>query len=382
MDPGDGSFFVVTDERTDYSWLGNVSTGEQSQDTPAVSIFKDLFICVWPQRSTGALYWTSRPLKPDFYLADWMSCVPDNQLLSFLSIPGTHHSCANESIRIVAPGYTCQIKGIGEQLDSGIRYIHVYGELTSEGQLMAFFKTSVAQVLDEIFQWLNIHPKEAVIVQIKQVAGFDDDATFGKNLLSLIADMGINNWALGSTTPKLLDIRGKIQLIRQFALPKELPDGITSTGINVYDGWQANKTFTLTSSTGVVFHVQDEYLLEEFEIKLNPLLAILHKVKKAETFLTKTVQDQSTSCWYINFASGAENALELLNIPVLYPKGKTEVYRGTSFWQKRVNGNLLEIVKGYDQKKPRLGVIVMDFAELPDNGLVEAIVRANSGLFI
>ena len=63
--------------------------------------------------------------------SNWMSAVPDDTLISELSIPGTHDTCALIDHPL---GFArCQNRDLREQLYSGIRFIDIRVKRTMEG---------------------------------------------------------------------------------------------------------------------------------------------------------------------------------------------------------------------------------------------------------
>ena len=72
-------------------------------------------------------------------------------------------------------------------------------------------------------------------------------------------------FVLGTTTPNLGDVRGKMQLVRRF------PSPYWSAGIDVSKGWQNNNPkFTIVTPGSVTLTIQDEYKPPAFS--LGPLI--------------------------------------------------------------------------------------------------------------
>ena len=115
---------------------------------------------------------------------------------------------------------------ITNQLNSGIRYLDLRYKAV-EGDLWMFHDiinlgTVLSDLLDEVWDFLRDHPTEAVIAQLKD-EGSPQDPGFATLLFDKYLDTKYKDlFALGTTTPTLDLIRGKIQLIRRFASPRDI----------------------------------------------------------------------------------------------------------------------------------------------------------------
>jgi len=111
----------------------------------------------------------------EFTLA-WMDKIPSNQLLSQLTIPGTHNSYARHGTIF----HQCQDWTISEQLNNGIRFFDVrfrpYKNSFTVHHGNKFQKKVGGDVFKEFKQFLQNNPKETVLISIR-------DETRGNNLI-------------------------------------------------------------------------------------------------------------------------------------------------------------------------------------------------------
>lgn len=111
----------------------------------------------------------------EFTLA-WMDKIPSNQLLSQLTIPGTHNSYARHGTIF----HQCQDWTISEQLNNGIRFFDVrfrpYERYFTVHHGNKFQKKYGGHVFKDFKQFLQNNPKETVLISIR-------DETRGNNLI-------------------------------------------------------------------------------------------------------------------------------------------------------------------------------------------------------
>ncbi|KAL2885155.1 1-phosphatidylinositol phosphodiesterase [Ceratocystis lukuohia] len=159
--------------------------------------------------------------------ADWMDTIEDDVFLTDLSIPGTHNSMTYT----VASGLAqTQNVPLAEQLIAGIRYIDiscryinhkmmVYNGLTDTGY-------SLQHVLTTLFDFLNEHPSEAVILRIQKGGILDDSNKFLRSMdRHFLPSFEFGDLALDyiysrdtneDTIPTLGEVRGKVLILQDF----------------------------------------------------------------------------------------------------------------------------------------------------------------------
>lgn len=199
--------------------------------------------------------------------ASWMKSLPNDRLISALTIPGTHDSCAFDTIT-EAQTQTLDLRG---QLDAGIRFLdircrHMDDTTFTIHHGAIYLHLNFTYVLNTCLQFLHDHPEEFIIMSVKQehTDGPDVKKTFQDTFdwyLDHQQYPGVDGtgcrgrWYLGTHVPKVGDVRGKIVLFRRYNNDRDC--GIDAS---VYAGWQdKNTTFSMTNTQGVRLVVQDEY---------------------------------------------------------------------------------------------------------------------------
>ncbi len=156
----------------------------------------------------------------------WMAGLSDDLKLSEITIPGTHDS-ATKHVQL-AFFSKCQSKTIGEQLQSGYRYLDI--RLGADGdrlKLMHGFtncKTGalpwsetlyLEDVLADCYAFLDANPSETVLFAVKQEHGDESIAEF-ESLLKAYIDRNPDYWLLPDHVPTLGESRGKVVLLRRW----------------------------------------------------------------------------------------------------------------------------------------------------------------------
>ncbi|KAL2885200.1 1-phosphatidylinositol phosphodiesterase [Ceratocystis lukuohia] len=180
---------------------------------------------------------------------DWMSTMEDTVFLSQLAIPGTHNSMTD---RIEDSRLQTQNVPLFEQLRGGIRYIDiscrcidnhimVYNEAVDTGY-------SLDDVLTTIYNFLDEHSRETIILRI-QNGGISDDS---KSFLGCIeryfvpgtklgdrADQYIYSRNADNSIPILGHVRGKVLILQDFKSSPPGRYGIPwgSRSVSSYNRW-------------------------------------------------------------------------------------------------------------------------------------------------
>ncbi len=184
--------------------------------------------------------------------SDWMSYLPDDKYISEITIPGTHNSCA----RNVVFGYAmrCQNTDVSEQLVNGYRYLDfriALEETDEDSDIVMVNKLAKCHVagsffsdylyfddaMEDVYAFLEEHPSESVIINIKM----EDDAHSVAEIQSLLLDKIKQNkgyWYTDSSIPTLGEVRGKVVLGTRF----EDANGTGTTGLNLIWTEQDNST--------------------------------------------------------------------------------------------------------------------------------------------
>lgn len=298
-----------------------------------------------------------------------MASLDDDTLMSALSIPGTHDSAAFTSI---LPFVATQRLDILQQLNAGIRYFDLRCGLRRDVVEMvhgtALLGIRLDAVLDTMYIWLKAHPREALVVQIKQDRKEEDSKRPFSNAVVETLATRPDRWRTLTTTPTLGELRGKIQLFRRFG-QREL----YAYGINV-SRWQDNprEPFTIHTYHGVQLTIQDHY---NFPDPLPLPKMITQKSGDISLLLKRSVADSDSSHWYLNFASAFEFNLYYQIPPREVAAGGYWAFRWVTGINERLQTYLAVEAKG----RNRYGIVIMDYPEHPGPDLVKYIIQSNFG---
>ena len=220
----------------------------------ACSLLMCMMVCVFAGLA-------ATPAKAaDVRAVSWMENIPDETKLSSMSIPGTHDSCTqNVDMRYI---FQCQDASIATQLKYGYRYLDMRLVLEKRsGQETLVLKHNIARckvsdspfsrtltladVLKDVYAFLDEHPRETVILCMKAENSKDDVAAVQKALYAMI-DQASERWYLKNEIPTMGAVRGKIVLATRF--DDKLQVGSDRCGL--YFGWtdQGDRT-VLTDPT-------------------------------------------------------------------------------------------------------------------------------------
>jgi len=256
--------------------------------------------------------------------ARWMSRLPDSVMISHLSLPGTHNSCAlHDGLSF---GFAkCQSWQLSKQLKSGIRFIDIRCRHVSDRFLIHHGviaqRMTFTEVRDVCQDFLRKHQSECIVMSIKEESTADGNT---RSFADTFADATKNDeklWHISHEAPELRQVRNRIVLVDRAG---------TLGGLN----W------------GRMLR-QDEYMAP-LALKQQLIREHFDKALKVEN-----VQ------WFVNFCSGT--------VPgnLLTPK----MYAAQS------NEFTLDFIKQQSGNRPvRLGTVVMDF---PGEDLIEQIIETN-----
>ena len=284
----------------------------------------------------------------DVRAVNWMENIPDETKLSSMSIPGTHDSCTqNVDMRYI---FQCQDASIATQLKYGYRYLDMRLVLEKRsGQETLVLKHNIARckvsdspfsrtltladVLKDVYAFLDEHPSETVILCMKAENSKDDVADVQSILYEAI-DREPDRWYLKNEIPTLGEVRGKIVLATRF--DDKLAVGFERCGL--YFGWadQGDRT-VLADPTAVsaingseTLCVQDRYNYDTDD-----------KINTIRTCLDNSQADEDT--FFLNFTSTSGSG------KVGHPKE----------YAKHINLDLYD----YDwQAGTAYGIVIVDFA--------------------
>lgn len=266
----------------------------------------------------------SLPKEPD--TARWMQSLPDTLLLSELSIPGTHDSCALHDG--FAFGFAkCQTWPLREQLRRGIRFIDIRcRRIKDRFQIyhgIVDQRKSFTEVRDDCRWFLDDHPSECVVMSIKEEGKPLGESRPFLTIFQDLIKLDGNLWYLKKDIPRMGDVRGRIIVV----------DRIGGLGGIRWDS----------------LFIQDDYQA-----------SVEKKIRLMQQHFRKAADDQRKN-WFLNFCSGTMPS-KLLT-PLKY-----------SMKTNAVVSRFVESGDGVSATK--LGTVIADF---PDDEFIQTIIDANPG---
>jgi 1-phosphatidylinositol phosphodiesterase len=202
-------------------------------------------ILITPFSASAASSYETLSTLSQVSISDWMSAIRGETKLTEITIPGTHDSCARKfssnalTSSVVSSISKCQNLNITEQLNAGVRYLDVrcevdkstYSVKTVHGSTDCWNGNSyyyLDYVLQDVYDWLDAHPSETVLISIKEDDGDVGAPVFTEAIYQYIHGYGQNKyfygedydyksqWYLGKSVPTLDDVRGKCVLMNRF----------------------------------------------------------------------------------------------------------------------------------------------------------------------
>lgn len=204
------------------------SSKESLDFTPLSPDPKKQFTGIWiDQDSLLAIYSSTN-------LHCWMKEMSDQTPLSGLSIPGTHNS---PTCHKALPSVRCQAVTPKEQLQNGVRFfdIRVQPEKPEDPNndslvlVHGVFPISLTgpkylrKLITEIRSFLDENPSETLIMSLKREGtGNATDEQLSEILRQHYTAGDTAHWYTEPRVPSLGEVRGKIVLMRRFALAEPL----------------------------------------------------------------------------------------------------------------------------------------------------------------
>jgi 1-phosphatidylinositol phosphodiesterase len=225
------------------------------------------FTAVYLQKSSHlTLYSTNR-------LESWMGKLKHEIPLSALSIPGTHNSPTHH---VALPSVRCQAVSVKAQLENGVRFLDIrvqpesVDDVSKEGLVLVHsaFPISLTgtkyfrDLINTVYSFLDANPTEVIIISLKREGvGKSTDQHLSKVVKTHYAN---DRWFTDNRIPTLGEARGKILLIRRFALDDSLKGENNGRGWAIdAESWPDNCADGICSSGEI--RVQDFYEVSESE---------------------------------------------------------------------------------------------------------------------
>lgn len=160
----------------------------------------------------------------------WMKQLNNDWPLTMLSIPGTHNS---PTCHKALPSVRCQAVSIKEQLQNGVRFLDVRVSCDPDSDKLALVHSAFpisltgtkyfGDMLNVLYGFLEENPSETILLSVKREGtGSGTDAQLGKYLKYSYVDKNRDRWWTEPKIPLLGGARGRIVIIRRFALGDEM----------------------------------------------------------------------------------------------------------------------------------------------------------------
>jgi 1-phosphatidylinositol phosphodiesterase len=384
--PDDTSRVIYISEYKDGKWKPQEAVaGQTSADPPQLSILNGRINCIFNANDDQKnLKWYSRYLL-DYSLGSWMKDIPDDTLLSNMTVPGTHDSCAESNIPFVRTQYL----SISKQMEAGIRFLDLRCRVHSDGQLYMYHGgipinmpmcLKFDKIMNKIFTFFskNGKPTETVLISINNddVSGKERPEVFYNAVKTHIDQApryedGSERWITARTTVTLGEARGKAVLLRRYH-----PDPALSVedrmGIDL-SGWlNNNPDFTFNTPDGVTVTLQDKW-------QYSDIIPLAELIKSKFGFVSNMLEKSAASDaehWFLNFMSAVGDPVQKGEIAESH---WIAVGAHSDVVGKFVQGMNPTVRRmfSWDIKK-RYGVIAMDYPELPkDSDLISWLIGTN-----
>ena len=380
--------------------------GQSAAGAPQIAILNGRMHCIFNDESeTGDLRWYSRPVL-SYSPSSWMGDIADDALISHLTIPGTHDSCARSNFPFVRTQYL----SITQQLALGIRFLDLRLRLHDDGNLFCYHGgvplgyppgLSFTSVMDEVWIFLRgpdgTGPTtETVLVSINNDNHSPDQHTnpapFYRAVESAIAATshypdGIRKWFVGPGTPALGQARGRAILLRRYKGDPAL-DPRVCQGLDLSRWLNNNPEFTIVTPTNIKIHLQDKW---RYAQRITLAQLVTSKSGHVQQLMERTADGgpaaptggREGDDWFINFCSAVGDPAEHGEVaePKWIAVGAHSDWIGK--WVVGMNVRTRDYIQGLQNQstgtsKRRLGIVILDYPELPlGNDLVERLVEMN-----
>ncbi len=147
--PNDTSHMIFISEYKDGKWQPQEAVERQSSaDPPQLSVLNARLNCIFNANDeTKELRWYSRSLL-DFSLNSWMADIPDDTLLSDITVPETHDSYAESNIPFVRTRYL----SIAKQMEAGLRFLDLRVRVHADGRSALYVPWRYSNQLPDLSQ--------------------------------------------------------------------------------------------------------------------------------------------------------------------------------------------------------------------------------------
>jgi len=298
-------------------------------------------------------------------LSNWMGTFPDDKYL--VNIPGPHDSCAWNYTGLLPELINTQSLPIFSQLDAGIRFLDIRFGINNgkinvyHGDALLSDTVQIEDILWGLYHFLDVHPKETLIVSLKVDHGDANDATLQKTLHDQFTTAPTNDyWVQDGSTGGSPATRGKIILYRRYSF---LPD-LSPVGIDVSQNWKDNDAdFVINYSPQGSAYIEDLYQITGDNQSASDKIKI--KFDDVTRHLDNANGAGNVTQLFITFASGSGAGAGNLVTPKVLAVGDPA---------NNVPGvNQLMFPWIQQRKGNRFGIVLYDFFQ-SEPGLVAATI--------
>ncbi|EEA04097.1 phosphatidylinositol-specific phospholipase C X region [Burkholderia sp. H160] len=276
-----------------------------------------------------------------------MSAIDGNRLLSALTLPGSHDTCAYTVDDRLA---RTQQATLDAQLHHGVRVLDIRCRNEYDRFVIHHGGIPLGLTFDDVVrtcgQFLARHPGESIVMSVKdEWPARNCTRTFAATFEWYVAQHAHVRWHLAPELPLLQAVRGSIVLLQRFT--SEKPLGIDLTA------WPDNATFDI-DNVPAPLTIQDEFRV--------PVPASIDYKWRAIDSLLDLAPGLCGERWVINFCSGTGMAAP----PVVVALGDTQ-HRG-------IHERLVEQLAARSEP---CGTMMLDFCDWKDWRLVHALIECN-----
>jgi hypothetical protein len=219
-----------------------------------------------PDSHAAGTPWWNDCLDADTTATDWMAQLPDDLLISELSLPGTHESHGFYGPGIAPWCAICQRIGFDEQLKAGIRAFDIrlrhhtdilkvmHGSVTLHANFdVGCWSPGICNcggILVGCVDFLQAHPGETILMRVAPNCGSNPDGSFycDGNSVSFSERVEVDlqehapdyvyQWPVDDCEymPNLGQVRGKIVVLQDFLGDYHLSDSFNGAALNSQKG--------------------------------------------------------------------------------------------------------------------------------------------------
>lgn len=417
----DGVFVAAHSDGQAWNAPERVGGGDvKARFPPQMALINGRVHCLFAGKWKGDLHWFSRPVLA-YDLKTWMGSVADETWVSGMTIPGTHDSCARSNVPFVRTQYL----SITQQLALGIRFFDLRLRRHDDGHLYCYHGgmpiglpkgLSFTEVMDEV--WNFIGPKsnsgkeegekkatETVLISINNDDKSKDQKEHPQIFYNAVKEAvestppyedGSERWYTAPVTAQLGAVRGKAVLLRRYPGDPDVAP-TERMGLDLEEWLDDNPDFTIVTPTGVRVRLQDKWKYAK-RCGLDELVS--SKQDYVQTMMERAAGLQQDSAaggadegdgevevtdktWFLNFCSAVGDPVEHGEVAEAkwIAVGAHSDFHWFGSWIEGMNARTRDFLRGLSPGKKRLGVVNLDYPELPDDSdLVARLIETNFGV--